>query len=244
MNARAHPSVSVVIPVFNGADLLADAVESVRSQTMQPVELIIVDDGSTDDTPAVARRLGAGIKYVAQTNRGPAATRNYGLGLCRGECVGFLDVDDLWTADNLAMHAEALADNPESEFVIGRTRIVDLPGAGQATYRFERTRAMEPQHFFMIGASLFRRSAFETVGLFDESKRFGEDLDWFVRARERGTSFRLTPHPGHIVRRHAHNQTRGKSAVEMGISAVLRESLLRRRKVGVLAATREDLPRA
>ncbi len=88
--------VSVIIPVYNGDAYLLDAVDSIQRQHYKPLEIIIIDDGSTDSTAEIAADLRGDVRYVYQPNSGPSAARNKGLRMARGEVIGFLDVDDLW----------------------------------------------------------------------------------------------------------------------------------------------------
>src|SRR5579871_1893267 len=99
-------STSVIIPVYNAEAFLAQAVESVRRQTVKPLEIIVVDDGSTDNSAQVAARLD--VHYIYQPNRGPAAARNRALTAARGQFIAFLDADDLWPDNKLAMQTEIL----------------------------------------------------------------------------------------------------------------------------------------
>lgn len=103
-----RPLVSVVIPTFNRAATVVRAIESVRQQTYRPLELIVVDDGSTDETAQVLRELGDAIVYVHQANAGPAAARNRGIRQARGELVAFLDSDDLWRPSKLERQVSVL----------------------------------------------------------------------------------------------------------------------------------------
>jgi len=101
-NLVPFPTVSVVIPVFNGASFLAGAGACARAQTHPPRQIIVVVDRSSDGTAQAAHSLGSAVEYIAQENHGPAAARNRGLELVQGDFVSFLDVDDLWPADKLA----------------------------------------------------------------------------------------------------------------------------------------------
>src|SRR4051794_33568080 len=95
-------SVSVIVPVHNGAEFLAEALNSLLAQTRRPDQIIVVDDGSTDGSADVASRFGTEVTLVRQENRGPSSARNRGLDLASGSHVGFLDADDLWVPDCLS----------------------------------------------------------------------------------------------------------------------------------------------
>lgn len=121
------PPVSVVIPCFNQGRFLRDALESVRVQTVRPHEVVIVDDGSTDDTAVVARAF-PGVVYVKQANRGLARARNRGIAQARGEYLVFLDADDRLHPEALAIGLDALAARPACAFTFGRCARIDERG--------------------------------------------------------------------------------------------------------------------
>ena len=112
------PLVSCIIPVYNGADFLAEAVTSVLAQRHPALEVVVVDDGSTDDTPRVAASFGERVRYVRQDNAGPAVARNTGLAKTRGELVAFLDADDRWHETKLARQAAVLEAQPELDYLV------------------------------------------------------------------------------------------------------------------------------
>ena len=95
------PLVSVIIPTYNSAGYIEEALESVFEQTLQDFEIIVVDDGSTDGTGEVLRKYGDRIRYIYQENNGPASARNGGIRVARGEYIAFLDADDLWVSTKL-----------------------------------------------------------------------------------------------------------------------------------------------
>ncbi len=116
--------ISVVIPVHNGQKFLRESVKSILAQGHDPLEIIVVDDGSTDDTPAVIESLGDPVRSVRlDQNCGPATARNIGIEGARGSVIGFLDVDDLWPAGRLAVMIEPLEADPECSVVKGYARV-------------------------------------------------------------------------------------------------------------------------
>ena len=124
----SRPMVTVIIPVYNGEEYLAEDIESVLGQTYHPLEIIVVDDGSTDDTATVASRFKELVRYIYQPNSGPAAARNRGLKMARGEVIGFVDADDLWVENKLDLQLGLLADNPSVQIVIGFAHTVEIVG--------------------------------------------------------------------------------------------------------------------
>src|SRR5215470_11833569 len=106
------PEVSVIIPSYNSVKYLRDALDSVLSQTFRDFEVLVIDDGSTDDTRVVIRRYGEAVRYIYQQNSGVAAARNRGISESRGQYVAFLDADDTWRQDKLEAQVTALRKNP------------------------------------------------------------------------------------------------------------------------------------
>src|SRR5512143_3730544 len=109
----SEPLVSVVMPVYNGARYLRQALESALAQTYRPLEIVVVDDGSTDETPAILAEFGTRIRALRQPNSGSAAARNAALDAARGELIAFLDADDLWLPQKLAVQVEYLREHPD-----------------------------------------------------------------------------------------------------------------------------------
>ncbi len=114
-------TVSVIIPTHNRAKFLMEALESVYSQTFKPFEIIVVDDGSTDNTRTALSKSEFNVKYVYQKNSGPAAARNRGISEAKGEWIAFLDADDAWLPGKLAMQLEFIRKNPDVAMVCGKT---------------------------------------------------------------------------------------------------------------------------
>jgi glycosyltransferase involved in cell wall biosynthesis len=230
------PLVSVVIPVFNGERFLREAVQSVLSQKHSPLEVIIVDDGSTDGTENVARGLPAPVRYLHQTNQGPAAARNRGIEQAQGSLIAFADADDLWPPDKLELQLPCLITDPAIEIVIGRIQQV-LLGQTQAE------EFGEPAFSVNLGSAVIRKSVFERVGLFDETMRYSEDVDWFMRAREGGAAIMSIDAVTLFYRQHEENMTRGKSTSELNVLKALKRSLDRRREQTGFAAALPALKR-
>ena len=217
------PLVSVVIPVFNGERFLREAVESVLDQKYSPVEIIIVDDGSTDDTATVTRSFSETVRYLHQSNQGPAAARNRGIEHAQGSLIAFADADDLWPAGKLELQLSYLLRDPNIDIVLGRIQQVVLSET-------ESQQFAEPAFSVNLGSAVIRASVFERVGLFDETMRYSEDVDWFMRAREGGAAIVTIDAVTLLYRQHEQNMTRGKSTSELNVLKVLKKSLDRRRE--------------
>lgn len=176
-----HASVTVVVPVHDGARFLADALGSVRAQACPGVDALVVDDGSRDGSAAIARELGA--RVISSPHRGIAHARNLGVARAHGERIAFLDADDLWTENSLAPRMSWLDGRSDIDYVYGHmvdfVDSVDPPPAW-----LPRTRVQE--RVGMMSTFLLRREVFARIGPFDETLVIGEDFDWLARATDLG----------------------------------------------------------
>ncbi len=223
--SKACPLVSVIIPMRNGAAFLPQAVTSIHAQNYPALDIIVVDDGSDEDVQAVLGRLPATIRYVRQEPAGPAAARNRGIREAKGELIAFLDVDDLWPPDNLNIMVDAISSPGMPDVVQGYPQIMrQMPDSGD--YEFIGC----PFEVFLdyLGGALYRRSAFDKVGLLDESLAYCEDVDWFYRARDAGLAIQRLDQISLFVRRHQQNMTRGGKQKKYAL-LVLKKILAQRR---------------
>jgi glycosyltransferase involved in cell wall biosynthesis len=226
-----QPLVSVIIPAYNGEAYLAEAIESIRRQNYHPLEIIIVDDGSTDCTAQIATSFKGEVRYAYQPNSGgPAAGRNRGLKMARGNVIGFLDQDDLWSENKLELQLECMANDPALEIVLGRTQIMRLTGFVEGKPKFEFF--SEPLTNVLLGSALFKKRVFDKVGLFDETLPISDDLDWFMRARERNVSMVVLEQVTLFYRLHQHNVIHNTLARDHDFIRALKKSLDRRRQQG------------
>lgn len=224
-----NPKISVIIPVRNGAAFITEAINSIFEQQYEPVEVIVVDDGSTDNTTEILEMTGKEIKYVYQENKGSYAARNKGLELATGKYIAFLDADDVWVENKLSIQLSVLDEKPQIGAIIGFTKKISL------SQRLEDAKKMfEEQGGFLLnlGASLFRKSVFRKVGSFDEELQSGGDADWFLRARE--ASVHIIIHKQTVIfqRTHRRNISRNQKLVSTCLIKVHKKMLARRRKAG------------
>lgn len=209
---QAAPLVTCVVPTFDAEHSLAGALDCLRAQSHRPIEILVADDGSSDGTVALARAAGSPVRVVTQPTAGPAATRNLGIRAASGSFVAFLDPDDRWLPDKLERQLARFAVRPELDCSVTQVRIVwDDPDDPAAV-----ALAGEPRAGVVPGyatpALLARRSAFDRVGLLDETRWFSDATEWFVRAFDAGLVVELLPEP--LVERHMHaaNLTRRRAA--------------------------------
>ena len=172
-------SISVIIPTYNSASIVGEAVESVLRQTHPPNEVIVVDDGSTDDTASICQRFGNRIVYVRQANARASAARNTGAARSRGDWLAFLDADDLWEPEKLAAQLESLRQYPEADFSV--TDVLAWSPQRQEYERYSWHGSLDPrvmQSELLVrniltgicSSLLVRRGAFEAVGGFPAGK--------------------------------------------------------------------------
>ncbi|MCP4686884.1 MAG: glycosyltransferase family 2 protein [Desulfobacterales bacterium] len=218
--------VSVVIPVYNGGRYLAEAIESVRAQTYQPLEIIVVDDGSEDDSGAIAQGF-ADVRCFQQPNEGPASARNRGVADAGGAFLAFLDADDLWTPDKLRRQMALMNERPELDVVFGGVEQFRDPGLDEKTRFMNVGVDMKGMH---VGAMLIRRDAFDRVGLFRTRFSVGEFIDWWARAKERGLQSAVLPEKVLGRRLHENNLMRRERGAAGDYLRILRASLRRRRE--------------
>lgn len=225
------PLISVTIPVYNGERYLAEAIESMLAQTYRPIEIVVVDDGSTDSSADVAERFSPPVRYCFQPNSGPAAARNTGLKMARGDIIGFLDQDDIWPAGKLALQVPYLVENPSLDIVLGRMQAIRLSRSADGEPEF--VDLLGPQIQMMLTCAIFRKSVFDKVGLLDETlEYYSDDLDWFMRARELGVSMVILKQVTLLWRMHDHNTSRSRAIRDRSLIEVLKKSLGRRRQLG------------
>lgn len=222
--------VSCIVPVYNGAAYLGEAVESIWDQTYEPLEVIVVDDGSTDATAAAAQRLGARIRYVRQDNAGPAAARNHGVSLARGELIAFLDADDLWHPEKLARQAARFSDRPELEISLTHFRNFWVPELAEEEERFRDHPIARDKPGYTAQTLVARRYTFERIGGFDPAARHKDVVSWLLHARRAGAAIELLPDV--LVRRRIHdaNLSRQRNAEDAAELLVLVKALLDQRR--------------
>ncbi|HUF10501.1 MAG TPA: glycosyltransferase family A protein [Rhodothermales bacterium] len=181
---KPAPRLSVVIPVFNGEPYLAEAIRSVLDQDYDDLEVIVVDDGSTDGSSQIARQF-PGIRLVRQQNGGVAVAHNAGVSRAWGELVAFLDADDVWEPGSLAGRVGMFDDDPNVEMTHGLVVEFISPGLSSSISIADRNLGT-PIRGRLCGATMVRRTALDRVGPMNPALRFAGWMDWLMRADEVG----------------------------------------------------------
>jgi glycosyltransferase involved in cell wall biosynthesis len=195
----SRPLVSVIIPAFNAQDTIERALVSTLAQDYDPFEVIVVDDGSTDETGSVAARV-EGVRCLTQDNAGPSAARNRGVEAAAGEFLAFVDADDEVPPTKLSAQVGYLLEHPDIGCVLGRQE-VELEGGGAPEWI-----GRDPVFNDFAGVPLMslvcRRDTFQELGGFDPALRIAEDRDLLVRMRERQIGIAVVPEV--VLRRRFH----------------------------------------
>lgn len=223
--------LTVVIPVYNNAAYLAEAVESVRRQTCPPRRIILVDDGSTDATPEVAAALrangaGAALDYVRQDNRGPAGAMNRGASMVESSLMAFQSADDIWVPRKIEWQMHAL--DGGADLVFGHMQNFISPELDAATAASLQC-PPEPMPGPNAGTLLSRLETFRRVGPLDEAFRIGEFIDWYGRALDLGLKTVTLPQVLSMRRLHGRNHSLSRKIEPAGYTHVLKAMLDRRR---------------
>ena len=229
MTASAESTllVSAVVVVRNGERFLARALQSAVDQTRHPDEIIVIDGQSTDRTPEIARSF-PGVRYIRQPDFGIANARNLGIEAARGEFIAFLDADDLWLPDKLAVQIDYMLAHPELAYSTTWLRLFYEPGCPPLPgFRPEGFTVGQAGCF--PGTMLARRSIFSQVGPFDARFVVAFEVDWFARAQDTEVPAATLCQVLLRKRIHSHNNSADRGRFRREWFVVIRESLERKR---------------
>jgi glycosyltransferase involved in cell wall biosynthesis len=220
--------VSVIVPCYNAAPYVAEALSSALGQDRVPDEVIVIDDGSPDGSAAIAASFGPRVRCVRQEQRGISEARNNGLAHATGDVIAFLDADDLWPARSLSARLALLAGRPSLDCASGLTRQFISPELPDEIRR-SLTCPEDTSRARVAGAMLVRRRVFDRVGVFNPAFRIGETLDWVARADAAGVTNEIVDEVVLLRRVHGSNTTARLKNEKAEYLRVLKASLDRRR---------------
>ena len=226
---KNKPLVSVVIPVYNGERFLFQAIESVLAQDYAPLEVIVVDDCSTDDSGLIAQSYPQVRYFRHEENQGPAVARNTGIAAAGGEYLAFLDSDDLWMPTKLSQQMEVHRRHPEIGYSI--VYLKHFVESGMVSPTWMRDKFLQnamPGH--LPSALVVKRDVFERIGVFDPSYSPSEDSDWFFRAKDAGVPMMVVPETLLHRRIHNTNLTANAPILKELLLRVTRHSIQRQRR--------------
>lgn len=221
--------VSVIIPVFNGECYLDEAIQSVLAQTYCPMEVIVVDDGSTDGSANILKNYGSAIRYYYQPNLGQAVAMNQGINLAHGDYLAFLDADDLWTVNKTMLQINAFKINPDVDIVAGYIKQFFSPELDESfTKKIKCLTELMPGR--TLKAMLAKREVFDCIGLFETNWDVGVEMSWHLRAIEAGLNVMMLPELVFLRRIHESNKGITNRRFINQRARILKASLDRRRK--------------
>jgi len=224
------PSIAVVIPARDAGRYIAETIESVLAQSVSPTDVIVVDDGSTDDTADIARGFGDRVRLERQAPLGPAAARNQGIAASSADLLALLDADDVWPADSLATRLATLVADPGADLCFGHMiqfASPEMPIADQRRLHIDPA----PQPALTSSAMLARRAVFERIGPLP-NRRLGDFLEWLIKARAAGVRWVMLDDVVLRRRLHLHNLSRREPEANAHYLAIVRAELARRRLAG------------
>lgn len=228
MNKR--PLVSVIIPVYNCEQYVAQAIESVLKQNYRPIEIIVVDDGSTDGSAGVARRFNPYVRYHFQSNSGAGAARNRGIELATGSYLAFLDADDIWSEEKLTLQMAVFKNKSQFDMVFGHVRQFFSPEL-EDELKKRLALPVEISSGHHVGTMLIKRDSFFRVGMFATDLKIGEFVDWHAKATDLGLRSILLPEVLMKRRIHANNTVVHGRQHQADYVRILKSALDRRREV-------------
>jgi glycosyltransferase involved in cell wall biosynthesis len=209
------------MPVRNGAAYIEEGIDSVLRQLGRDDEILVVDDASADDTRLILARIrDPRVRIFDSFARGASAARNIGLSAAVGDFIAFLDHDDLWPAGRHEAMVQALMADAKLDAVFGRIRIRLDPGGTLWSWMLHQDGRHAPGS--NLGNALYRSDKLHRIGGFDESLRFGEDLEYFNRLQQTGIRFALCDVDAMIYRRHANNLTNDQQRMKGMIFDLIR----------------------
>jgi len=221
--------ISCVVPVYNGERFVADAVKSILAQSYRPIEIIVVNDGSTDRTADVLAEFGEQITVTHQENAGQAAARNNGIQTATGNFIAFLDADDLWEPEKLERQMSWLAEHPELQICTCLMQNFWAPELADEAEAMRDTQHARPFVATWQGV-LAKREVFDTVGRIDTGAAYADVREWMHRARTLGVNVGRIDEV--LVRRRIHgaNISRGRAQLEPELLLRLAERAMARRR--------------
>jgi glycosyltransferase involved in cell wall biosynthesis len=220
--------VSVIIPVYNGERFIAESIESALEQSYSPIEIILVDDGSTDGSLQIARSYD-NIQILKQAHQGVSSARNAGIAAARGSFLAFLDSDDIWDREKISKQIHDLQRHTDIGCVFCRFENFFDPETSPPDW-LNRSSFLDKRFKDMMSlcTMLIRKEIFDRVGNFNTDLRSGEDLDWFVRAKEAGI---VSKHMDEILvsrRLHDKNLTYSNHSTKADLLRVFKASIDRK----------------
>jgi glycosyltransferase involved in cell wall biosynthesis len=222
--------ISCIVPVYNGERYLREALDSILAQTYRPVEIIVVDDGSTDGTSALVADCGDQVRYLFQPNAGTAAACNLGLERAQGDFMAFLAADDLWHPEKLMPQISRFEVRPNLDLCVSYVQNFWIPELREEAERFHNHRISESLPGYVPQALLAPRAVFKAVGDFNGALRHADATNSFLRGADHGAIIELLPEVLVYRRLHQSNLSRQMASTSRGEYLQLVKATLDRRR--------------
>lgn len=221
-------SVSVIIPAHNGELYICEAIESALRQTIKPLEILVVDNGSSDRTESFVSKFD-GVRYIRTEAANVGAARQLGVNRSLGNFVAFLDQDDVWLDHKTERQLEYLTKNPDKGAVIGLQSIFLEPGVAKPHW-LKESFIRRPLPGYLPSALMVRRDMFNVSGGFNANFLMNSDVDWFFNAHQNGVSVGVVECLVVEKRIHSHNDSYNISKSQNELLKVIKRSLILRRE--------------
>jgi glycosyltransferase involved in cell wall biosynthesis len=226
-----HPTISIIIPVFNAERYLDEAIQSIYDQKYSPLEIIVIDDGSTDNSGNIGKYYPDIIVHQFRNSKGAAAARNKGIRMATGTLLAFLDADDIWIRNKLLLQYYEIKSDPQLDMIFGMTEQFISPELEKEPGSQRLREEFKEMPGYLMGSMLIKKESFLQVGFLNENLQLAEFIDWFERAREMGLKHKMLTDI--VLRRRIHltNQGITKRGHQKDYIKVLKAALERRRKM-------------
>ena len=231
LRKKQNMLISIIIPVYNCEKYISEAIQSILNQTYKPIEVIVIDDGSTDNTAKIAKKFTPDIKYIYQPKSGSAAARNRGIKIANGDAFAFLDADDIWIPNKLTLQSDAIRHDNSINIVSCYVQEFLSPEINDPQIE-KKYCSQNPMPGYSSIAMLITRETFFQVGLFKENLPIAAFIDWFSRAKEKKLNIKILPDILAKRRIHKNNKwitsSSNKKSIILGI---LKESIDRNKNI-------------
>lgn len=228
MITSTNPLVSVIIPVYNSELYLEESIRSVLAQTYRPLEIIIINDGSTDSSEKIAKKFAEHTIYLYQSNQGVSAARNQGINKSSGDFLTFLDADDHWESEKISKQVEYMIEHPEVQYTITRVKFFLEPGHNIPS-GFRSELLTGDYVGTLLGTLMAKKNLFEKTGYFDSKLKISEDVDWFARVNDMNIPSAVIPEVLLLKRVHDSNISTGANEDNTYLFRALKRSIQRKK---------------
>ncbi len=224
------PLVTVIIPVYNDEEYLAEAIQSAIGQTYKPLEIIVINDGSTDESEKIAKKYLNHIKYIYKKNSGISNTWNTGIKLSQGSLISFLDSDDIWLPHKLERQVSMMIQNPFIQYSV--TKILHFLEQGTLKPKSFRNELLDNEVIgYLMSTTVVKKEIFNKYGMFDEElKNIAGDTEFFSRLRDNNVNLGIVDET--LVRKRIHNSNISSVSREFNknLLSAVRKSIKRKQK--------------